>query len=303
MSTLKFGEQEAGEELMSAALYVEEGQEEDEGAPQDGMAYLRAVRAERKQCPDTVTASVLPPPPKKLLKEQGSKAKVEVNEEEVDVVGGVRAGVEENRVFGAGRVKAPPPPGCCPGVAWQRKQVKQFSQLRLRMGKHVTLVRSKGEKPAKVPDRQNEALWCHLMMGGAVWQEVLAQREEEEGRLVQGEVKGESPTVTFLTSVPVHVCETLMDYLTSWLAATGWKDGYGPWIYAVLTRLEKPLTPDVGSKLRDLALECSFIRQYLVDQGVKEKEGSSDEGIATMNLFICLVSRYFDQTDLVDCDD
>ena len=41
MSTLKFGEQEAGEELMSAALYVEEGQEEDEGAPQDGMAYLR----------------------------------------------------------------------------------------------------------------------------------------------------------------------------------------------------------------------------------------------------------------------
>ena len=41
MSSLKFGEQEAGEELMSAALYVEEGQGEDEGAPQDGMAYLR----------------------------------------------------------------------------------------------------------------------------------------------------------------------------------------------------------------------------------------------------------------------
>ena len=39
--SLKFGEQEAGEELMSAALYVEEGQGEDEGAPQDGMAYLR----------------------------------------------------------------------------------------------------------------------------------------------------------------------------------------------------------------------------------------------------------------------
>ena len=92
MSSLKFGEQEAGEELMSAALYVEEGQGEDEGAPQDGMAYLRlstvvlsklcnsymdprAVRAERKQCPDTVTASILPPPmPRKLLKENGSKA-------------------------------------------------------------------------------------------------------------------------------------------------------------------------------------------------------------------------------------
>ena len=139
------------------------------------------------------------------------------------------------------------------------------------MGKHVLLVRSKGEKPAKVlemrfslsniivkvPDRQNEALWCHVMMGGKVWQEVLAQREEgEESRIVQvlwspplllflrfpfqGDVKGESPTVTFLTSIPVHVCETLLDYLTSWLAVTGWKEGYGAWIYAVLTRFIFP---------------------------------------------------------------
>ena len=50
MSTLKFGEQEAGEELLSAALYVEEGQDGDEGAPQDGMAYLR--------CPALIIASI-----------------------------------------------------------------------------------------------------------------------------------------------------------------------------------------------------------------------------------------------------
>ena len=36
-----------------------------------------------------------------------------------------------------------------------------------------------------MPDKQNEALWCHLMMGGTVWQEVLKHREEEEGRIVQ----------------------------------------------------------------------------------------------------------------------
>ena len=35
----------------------------------------------------------------------------------------------------------------------------------------------------------------------------------------------------------------------------------------------------------------------------EEEETKADEGIATMNLFICLVSRYFDQTDLVDCDE
>ena len=297
MSTLKFGEQEAGEDLMSAALFVEECEGEDEGAPQDGMAYLRAVRAERKQCPNTVTASNLPPLPRTTPKEQKAKAEVKVIGE--NVYGGMATEVQDERVVGAGRVKVPPPPGCCPGVAWQRKQVKQFSQLRLKMGKHVTFVKSKGEKPTKVPDKQNEALWCHLMMGGRVWQEVLAEREEE-GRIVQDDVKGESPTVTFLTSIPVHVCETLLDYLTTWVASTGWKEGYGPWIYAVLTRLEKPLTPDVGSKLRDLALECSFIREYLAQQ---RTEDVTDGGIATMNLFICLVSRYFDQTDLVDCDE
>ena len=36
------------------------------------------------------------------------------------------------------------------------------------------------------------------------------------------------------------MCETLLDYLTSWLAVTGWKEGYGAWIYAVLTRFIFP---------------------------------------------------------------
>ena len=45
---------------------------------------------------------------------------VEVDEDEVD---GVHGGVNGERAFGGGRVKASPPSGCCPGVAWQRKQV------------------------------------------------------------------------------------------------------------------------------------------------------------------------------------
>ena len=41
---------------------------------------------------------------------------VEVDEEEGH-------GGGDERLFGTGRMKAPPPPGCCPGVAWQRKEV------------------------------------------------------------------------------------------------------------------------------------------------------------------------------------
>ena len=64
-------------------------------------------------------------------------------------------------------------------------------------------------------------------------------------------------------------------------------------------RLEKPLTPDVGSSLRDLALICSQLRMNIVGEASENK----DEDIAALNLFICLVARYFDQGDLVDNDE
>ena len=87
------------------------------------MAYLRAVMKERKRCPDTVEATVVPPVRgrgKGGQEEGGSRSK---EQEE----GGGRSKEQEE---GGGRSKASPPPGCCPGVRWQREQVKQFSQVR-----------------------------------------------------------------------------------------------------------------------------------------------------------------------------
>merc|ERR1719318_337197 len=118
------------------------------------MAYLRAVRRERAKCADTVTVSPPSPPKKKGKKKSDAKNDDDDDEEEEEA---------------SSRVKAPPPPGCCPGVKWQREQVKQFSQVRMRMAKHCSLVRSKGEQLTKIPDKKNEALWCHLMVGAEVW--------------------------------------------------------------------------------------------------------------------------------------
>lgn len=56
---------------------------------------------------------------------------------------------------------------------------------------------------------------CHLMLGGEVWGQVLASRGEERDRLVKEEVQGEEPSVSFVTMVPVHVCETVLGYLVS----------------------------------------------------------------------------------------
>jgi len=289
MSTLKFNREETqNEDLMAAALYVDPGdKDEDENEPpQDGMAYLRQVIKERKSVPDTVTAKDVPViKTKNVVKTDNSNSP------------------NPSSAAAFGRQKAAAPEGLCPGHAWQREQVKQFSEVRAKMGKHAKLTKMTGEQgEVRIPDKKNEALWCHLIAGGEVWSQVMKSRDDEMDTDIpkpKKDVLGEAPKLSFVTALPVYVCEAILEYMISWLEVTGWRSGYGPWFYALLTRLEKPLTPDVGSSLRDLALICSQLRMNIVGEASENK----DEDIAALNLFICLVARYFDQGDLVDNDE
>jgi len=281
------------DDLMSAALYVGDSNakdDDDSKPPQDGMEYLRQVIKERKRVPDTVTANI---EPMKIPKNTQQKDSTRDN---------------QSPSVMSGRHKAAPPPGCCPGVAWQREQVKQFSEVRAKLARHVQMIKLSGEgEKHNIPDKRNEALWCHLMLGGEVWNLVIKGREEEpEGEISKGknEVVGEAPKLGFATAIPVYVCEQVLEYVVSWLGVTGWRDEYGPWVYTLLTRLEKPLTPDVGSLLRDLVLFCAQERVEIAEKvETVETGGVPDEKIAALNLFICLVANYFDQGDLVDRDE
>jgi len=292
--SLKFNAEadDAGDEdLMSAALYVGDisGKDDDDKPPQDGMAYLRQVIKERKRVPDTVTADFDP---------------IKISRKSVQVENTSSSAISPNPSALSGRHKAAPPHGCCPGVAWQREQVKQFSEARAKLARHVQQVKLSGEvEKHKIPDKKNEALWCHLMFGGEVWNLVSKSREEGEEDMTKGknDVTGEAPKLGFATAIPVYVCEQVLEYVVSWLGVTGWRDEYGPWVYTLLTRLEKPLTPDVGSLLRDLVLFCAQERVEIAGKvEAVETGGVPDEKIAALNLFICLVAKYFDQGDLVD---
>ena len=283
MSQIKFntGEDKEGPELMTAALYVEEAdkeeEEEDGRPPRDGMAYLRQVIKERKRVPETVSVEYVGPA--KSAKLVGEESEGDLND----------------------RSKVAAPPGWSPGSAWQREQVRQFSEVRLKVGRHAELVKETGEAGHgvhNVPDKKNEALWCHMMLGGEVWREVTRLREEEAGQ-ARTEVTGEEPRLNFMVSVPGHVCAHVLEFLLSWLSLTGWTSKYGPWLYALLVRIEKPLAPEVGSSLRDLALFCARERRRVAASGEEYKE----ETIAALNLFICLVAKYFDQGDLADRED
>ena len=280
--TFNHEEKEGSGDLMSAALMVEAGDkdEDDERPPQDGMAYLRQVMRERKRVPETVTAEIKP------KKQKQSEEQKKVDSDDMN-----------------SRTKIPPPPGCCPGSAWQREQVASFSEVRRRVDRHGELGRNTGEVgvgTVKIPDKRNEALWCHMMLGGRVWGEVCAAREDEEGgSKAKVEVEADTPSLNFLLSVPVHVCELVTEYLVTWLQLTGWRPEAGPWLYSLLVRLEKPLTPDISSVLRDLVLFCSRERRRIA----ASETAGKDDNLAALNLFICLVAKYFGQGDLEDRDD
>ncbi|XP_044271635.1 gem-associated protein 2 [Tribolium madens] len=67
----------------------------------------------------------------------------------------------------------------------------------------------------------------------------------------------------------------------------------GAWIYAILTLLEKPLSPDSCYTLREFAKRCLDLRSNL-------DEHASEELYMPLNLFICIIARFYNQLDLAD---
>ncbi|KZS01392.1 Survival of motor neuron protein-interacting protein 1 [Daphnia magna] len=95
-----------------------------------------------------------------------------------------------------------------------------------------------------------------------------------------------------ILSLNQFMVETLLEYNVQWLEETSFSQQRGQWLYALLAKLEKPLKPEMCSLIRTLARLCSTFRANLAS--------AEDPLLPQLNLFICLVGRYFDQTDLAD---
>lgn len=101
------------------------------------------------------------------------------------------------------------------------------------------------------------------------------------------------PTLKLLLRMNQPLVEHILEYLVE-LVQTQGKISHklGQWLYSLLVVLELPLNPDACSCLRSLARACSVIR-------ANSKKLEEDE-VGALNLFICLVARYFRQMDLAD---
>ncbi|BET02385.1 Survival motor neuron (SMN) interacting protein 1 (SIP1) [Nesidiocoris tenuis] len=68
------------------------------------------------------------------------------------------------------------------------------------------------------------------------------------------------------------------------------------WIYSVLACLDIPLSPSTFSAIRSLAQMAGKQRALTV----QSKENLSEQDVSHLSLIICIVGRYFRQSDLAD---
>ncbi|VDH92191.1 Hypothetical predicted protein [Mytilus galloprovincialis] len=187
----------------------------------------------------------------------------------------------------------PAPKGFAPDLEWQRTQIADFAEFRQSYARQKALrKKNKSLKIENVPLANDVEGWCRLCFGrlqppGSVPHEIK-ENESENGTDRQGTL----PLLSIMMAMDQPAVIKVLEYHINWFEATGFSDKQGSWFYSLLVCLEKPLSPEACSTLRTLARSCSNLRASL--------EHSDDPQLSPLNLFICIVARYFDQIDLAD---
>ena len=286
MASLVFEQDDKEEQLLAQALYVDEDQldvdDDDQGPPASGEEYLKKVVRESKKLKFVETAA---------------------NAEEL-------LGRAPEKATHVDRLKAEVGQDYIPTKEWQDNQVREFSDVRLKLNRHFAYVKqSKSETKPNFPSSKNEAGWCTYCFGTEFWLKVSkAQKEDDEDAeeeeveetkperlFAKADGQGHDPLLEVISSLKQMQITRLIEYQAEWAEALNEVDVLQAlWFYSLLSAVEKPLHPDVGSAIRSFVLVCSKYRSALIDQ----KSAKSD--IAHLNLIICLVAKYFGQSDLAD---
>ncbi|KAJ8928142.1 hypothetical protein NQ314_019322 [Rhamnusium bicolor] len=110
---------------------------------------------------------------------------------------------------------------------------------------------------------------------------------------VRNEIPVFSQVTQYSQASKIRMLQIIAKYLEALSPGESIEDNMGTWIYAILTLLEIPLSPSCCHTLREFAKKCAVLRSNLPN--------SVNESLYTpLNLYICLVARYFNQLDLAD---
>lgn len=254
------------------ALHVDEGDDDEfdlDLPPTTGNEYLRRVRMEANSCPKVVVANIDTKP---FLHKQTVHVKHWSSS------------------------CHPAPRGFAPSLDWQNMQVANFADNRQKLARHkAKRQKLKVAKFPSLPPAMDVNAWCRLCFGRVKPPPRQGEPAEADGITGDdGNVRHEGilPLVSTVVNMDQPTVIKVLEYHLNWFEATGFSDKQGYWFYALLLCLDKPLLPDACSLIRGLARACANLRASL--------ENSEDKRLIPMNLFICLISRYFEQRDLGD---
>lgn len=157
-----------------------------------------------------------------------------------------------------------------PEPAWVDRAIGEFSDLRLK----IERTRKKYEKlfESKYPDYDKlELVW---------WKTVFEGTDEQ-------------PVVRTVLGYPQEHVKNGIKFITRYLKESKkFSCNQGKWIYTLLACLQMPMQAEFYYNLRNLTCVCSYIRQ-------KYPLECKDQ-IASLNLIIYLIGKYFEQYDLID---
>lgn len=297
---LTFAQEDAEEQLLSKALYVDcedldSAQFDSSKPPATAEEYLKGVIREANALEDVGIA--------KNASKLTSKA--------------VHIAVREKAQLGESDT-------ILPTEEWQNKQVADFSRVRLQFARHAAYVQKQDieeRKRHKLPSKTNEQGWCTFCYGKEFWNDILEARkqmddEDEENISDEKPItqhnkhssafndlpNGELPLTSIITQLKQNELVYLLELQIDWAEVIGIKiKEQGLWIYALMAALEKPPHPDVTSTLRSLVLACSQQRKRISqDQSDSLNQKPIPNIVVHLNLLICLVAKYFGQKDLAD---
>ncbi|CAG8510774.1 16103_t:CDS:2 [Acaulospora colombiana] len=184
---------------------------------------------------------------------------------------------------------------------WENRFLERFQNLRKALQLHMDEA-SKGSPssgdslypPAKLPKSQDEAGWsrfCYGLNFSGVDSPKLTR--EDEGDEVAAMML---PSWHIISRMDQPTTIALLSYHIRWLN-TGMSIAKSQWLFALLIRIDKILTPDQMSILRGLCRKCIDIRRSLMKE-FSTVDNEDDTTLASLNMIITIIRNYFGQRDL-----
>lgn len=122
--------------------------------------------------------------------------------------------------------------------------------------------------------------------------------------------EGRRPLVSLISRLENEEAVRLLELHARWLGETHTLSSrQAEWLFALLASLDAPFTREATAAVRDVVRACRAMRESAqsrsrqlqqVEADVEADEAALVPDVDTLNVLICIGSRYFRQYDLAD---